>query len=262
MQNYIHPLRWNYYTEMEIIEKYYKSKNRLLLLDYDGTLIGLKKRPELAVPNGRIKNILHFLESDNKNRTVLISGRDYTELAIWFKDLSLEIFAEHGAWGRKNKVWQSLVQTKQEWKEKILVLLQNFKRQAPFSLIENKSYSLAWHYRNCNKRKAEEIKEKIVALIKKIKEENDYPISLLQGDKVLEIKNKNVAKGNIVKEIIAKNEYDFILSIGDDITDESMFQQIPQKGISIKVGEGKSYADYSIPSEKEVIILLMKLSLL
>lgn len=121
---------------------------------------------------------------------------------------------------------------------------------------------MAWHYRNCNKSKAEEVKEKIVALIKKIKEENDYPISLLHGDKILEIKNKNVAKGNIVKEIIAKNKYDFILSIGDDITDESMLQQIPQKGISIKVGEGKSYADYSIPNEKEVINLLMKLSLL
>lgn len=82
---------------MEIIEKYYKSKSRLLLLDYDGTLIGLKKRPELAVPSARLKNILHFLENDFKNRTILISGRDYTELATWFKDLSLEIFAEHGA---------------------------------------------------------------------------------------------------------------------------------------------------------------------
>ena len=61
-------------------------------------------------------------------------------------------------------------------------------------------------------------------------------------------------------EKIATNEGATILAIGDDRTDEDLFQALPEKAWSIHVGAQESAAKYRLGSPAEVRNLLKSLS--
>ncbi len=78
--------------------KYCYASRRLLLLDYDGTLVPFHNRPEAAKPDTQLIHMLRHLAEDTANRLVIISGRDRHTLDEWLGDISLDLIAEHGAW--------------------------------------------------------------------------------------------------------------------------------------------------------------------
>ena len=82
----------------QLLEDYHNSASRLLLLDYDGTLVGFAKQPHLAKPTGEVLTILERLGNDHSNQLVLISGRTKDNLDDWFGALPIGLVAEHGAW--------------------------------------------------------------------------------------------------------------------------------------------------------------------
>ena len=76
-----------------------KNQNeRLIFLDYDGTLVGFNENPNDSKPDQELKEILTLLTKDKKNHIVIISGRDRESLQKWMKPFSLDIVAEHGIW--------------------------------------------------------------------------------------------------------------------------------------------------------------------
>jgi trehalose 6-phosphate synthase/phosphatase len=85
-------------------------------------------------------------------------------------------------------------------------------------------------------------------------------LSLLDGNKVLEVRDANINKGIIVKKWLNKKPWDFILCAGDDITDEDMFAVMPEETFSIKVGIGKSVAQHYVNSSAKIIDLLSELT--
>ena len=82
----------------QLFEDYHNSASRLLLFDYDGTLVGFAKQPHLAKPTGEVLKILERLGNDPSNHVVLISGRTKDNLDEWFGTLPIGLVAEHGAW--------------------------------------------------------------------------------------------------------------------------------------------------------------------
>jgi trehalose 6-phosphate synthase/phosphatase len=44
--------------------------------------------------------------------------------------------------------------------------------------------------------------------------------------------------------MVARKPYDFIFAIGDDWTDEFMFQELPREAVTVKVGRMKTQARY------------------
>ena len=52
----------------------------------------------------------------------------------------------------------------------------------------------------------------------------------------MEIKPPEFTKGSEVLRRMDKQNYDFVLAIGDDTTDEDMFRVLPPDGVSVKVG--------------------------
>ena len=124
------------------------------------------------------------------------------------------------------------------------------------SFIEEKDFSLVWHYRNSDQ-------EKVIKILPQLEEEilaseslklNNFGI--LKGDKVLEVKSKEIDKGRAAQAIIGRVQPDLIVAIGDDETDEDIFQILPKDAISIKVGKKYSHARYYLSDPDEVFAFL------
>jgi trehalose 6-phosphate synthase/phosphatase len=84
-------------------------------------------------------------------------------------------------------------------------------------------------------------------------------LQVIQGDKVVEVRHAGVNKGGAALFWISQDDYDFIIGIGDDTTDEDFFKALPATAVSIRVGMSATHARYNIPSSAQVIDLLRAL---
>lgn len=242
-----------------IQEKYQKAKERLLLFDYDGTLVGFKKEIDEASPDEGLYNLLDTFVADRKNKLVIISGRKHTTLEKWFGQKEYTLIAEHGAWKKNTgEDWEQVPGLSTSWKEEVIKLMEGYTDKTPGSFIEEKTYSLAWHYRKVQKGlgslRANELMDNLQYHL------NTHGLKMLDGDKVVEVKNADVNKGRATLNLLHDNHYDFILSIGDDRTDEDTFNALPDTAITIKVGSNVSAAKYYLENQDEVRSLLYALS--
>lgn len=235
----------------QIKKEYDQAYTRLILLDYDGTLSPFVKNPEDAVPSKELLNLLKKMTTDKKNKVVINSGRNRQVLDKWFKGIDLDFAAEHGAFFKENHKWHKNVQEKITWDDEILRIIEHTIDKTPRSRMEIKDSSLVWHYRNVDVWLAElRQKQLINALMGPASRLN---LQIVPGNKIVEIKSPDFNKGSEVKRLLGKNNYDFILAIGDDTTDEDMFHALPPGGVSIKVGHFSPAAKYRIPVQSSVI---------
>lgn len=238
--------------------KYKEAAKRLIFLDYDGTLVNFTTDPLKAVPNEQLKALLKELYSDPDNKVVIISGRRKETLEQWLGDMPVDIIAEHGAWLREgNNGWTIANDLSKDWKNDFFPLLKQYEMRTPGSFIEEKDYSLAWHYRKVDRGLGELRVKEMIGNLKYAAA--DMGLQLLEGSKVIEVKSANINKGNAAKEWLKNYPASFILAIGDDFTDEDTFKVMPEEAITIKVGAGISIATYSLKNPDEVYTFLKKL---
>ena len=236
---------------------YDDAASRLLLLDYDGTLAPFVKRPEDAIPSPQLLDLLQKMTSDKKNKVVINSGRNRQVLDQWFRGLDLDFAAEHGMFYKENGRWHENMQKKVEWDDEIIDILQHTIDKTPRSHLERKDTSLVWHYRKVDVWLAELRTQQLVnALIGPCSRLN---LQIVPGNKIVEIKSPDFNKGSEVLRRLAQKDYDFVLAIGDDTTDEDMFRVLPPGGVSIKVGNFSPTAKYRIPLQSSVITFLSNL---
>jgi len=246
--------------KIKLLDVYSKSKARLILLDYDGTLVHFAEKPEKAKPAEELLKLLTSLAHNVKNEIVIISGRDRETLDKWFGHLDIGLVAEHGVWIKeRSKKWETIEPLENDWKKEILPVLEVYVDRTPGSFIEEKEFSLVWHYRNCDAElaavRAKELKDVLLNLTANLN------IGVMEGNKVIEIKNTNINKGRAALKWISKKQWDFILAIGDDLTDEDIFAVLPDTQYSIKVGLGSSRAKFYMESVDKVKALLKSISL-
>jgi len=239
----------------QLLNDYSKSNTRLIFLDYDGTLVHFMEKPEKAKPSEELMELLSSLAHQVKNEVVIISGRERETLDRWFGDLNIGLVAEHGAWIKeRGGEWEIIEPLEDTWKKEILPILELYVDRTPGSFIEEKEFSLVWHYRNCDAELADvrvkELKDVLLNLTANLN------IGIMEGNKVIEIKNTNINKGRAVLKWISKKQWDFILAIGDDMTDEDVFGVLPDTAYSIKVGLGLTRARFYIESVEKVRGLL------
>lgn len=245
--------------ESNIFNNYKKAEKRILFLDYDGTLVGLKKRPEDANPDPALYKLLDNLAADKKNQLVLISGRDKDTFNKWFAKRNYYLIAEHGVWIKKpEKKWQLIEQMQTDWKNSIQPIIESYMDRTPGSFIEEKRYSLVWHYRKADPelgtKRANELRDEVSGFI------TNHQLEILEGKKVLEVKNIGYNKGKASLRIIEQNNHDFILGVGDDWTDEYLFEELGNNAVTIKVGLQNTLAKYNLESHENVREFLHKMS--
>ena len=80
----------------QIVSDYQNAGQRILFLDYDGTLVSFAKYPELATIDKNTLEIIKMLSCDPKNQIVIISGRGKDFLEKQFSGVNVTLVAEHG----------------------------------------------------------------------------------------------------------------------------------------------------------------------
>ncbi|RYF52114.1 MAG: trehalose-phosphatase, partial [Cytophagaceae bacterium] len=126
------------------------------------------------------------------------------------------------------------------------------------SFAEEKETAIAWHYRMAH---ADDVEAYAVELANALRSiASVIPLTVIQGNKVVEVKPAQHSKGTVALNIAEQDAYDFIVSIGDDATDEDMFRQLPNWAYTLKVGPGTSFARYRLARQRDVDTLLQQMS--
>jgi trehalose 6-phosphate synthase/phosphatase len=246
------PLEYN--AKIDLITQYQKANKRLILLDYDGTLVDFHAQPHLAFPPEPVLELLQQLSQNPKNQIAIVSGRDRDTLDKWLGHLPIILIAEHGAY-TKTETWQANIKHRQTWKDGVKNIMQTFADNCHGAFVEEKKYALCWHYRNTDKESGFAQSRELISVL------SDYLIStnanIIDGNKVIEVKPVQINKGVIVEQTFDLKNYDFCLAMGDDKTDEDMFETINQyKGMTIKVGKASSMATFRLETIQQVFSFL------
>jgi trehalose 6-phosphate synthase/phosphatase len=248
-----------------LVNRYHQAQKRLIFLDYDGTLVPFREKPIEAKPSWDVLRLLKTLTKNPRNEVIVISGRDRSTLWEWMGMLPLSFVAEHGIWIKeKEKDWELIKSLTNDWKTQILPLMEMYSDRLPGSFVEEKEYSLVWHFRGADPELASlRVKELTDDLVHFTANQD---LQVTQGSKIVEVRDSGVDKGIAGLHWISKSPSEisknstFILAIGDDRTDEDLFKILPKKAYSIRVGMTSTVARYNLPSYKEVIQLLEDLT--
>jgi len=250
-----------------VAKKFRAAAARIIFLDYDGTVVPFSPYPWEASPDKELLSLLGKLSSGGGSRgqyatsVFIVSGRDRDTLERWFGGLNIGLVAEHGVWIRKSpsekRGWVLSKPVAGTWKKGVLPLLERYSDRLPGSFIEEKDYSISFHYRRADVElgavRAKELMDDLIHFTA------NMDVQVFQGNKVVEIRESGINKGFAVLSILKEKEgdggYDFALAMGDDWTDEDMFKALAaappslcREKLSIKVGpaENPTAADYTI----------------
>lgn len=240
-----------------LVDAFRTARQRLLLLDYDGTLVPFAPTPEAAAPDARLLELLGRLTGVERSDVVVISGRPRATLEEWLAPVGVGLVAEHGAWIRESGEWATLAPLDAAWKERLRPVLEAVADRTPGSFVEEKDHSLVWHYRNVHPELAKLRARDLVESLGPLTE--GAGLSVLEGDKVLEIRSSLVDKGRAAHRWMGRASYDFVLALGDDRTDEDLFDAAPPDAWTVKVGWGPSHAKFSLAGPEQARRLLADL---
>jgi len=241
----------------KIAADFQTSPKRLLLFDYDGTLTPLVDTPSQAVLAAKVRESLGRLAATTE--LVVISGRDRAFLDAMFEGIALHLVAEHGAFLRHpGHGWQRLTPPVADWADALYPVLREYAGRFDRSFIEEKETALAWHYRLAPT--ADQGAAELASRLRKIP--SAVPLVVIEGNKVVEVKPALHTKGTAARHFCAQEAYDFVLALGDDVTDEDIFGQVPPWAYTVKVGPGATLARYRLAAQPDVERLLHKLAAL
>jgi trehalose 6-phosphate phosphatase len=199
-----------------------------ILLDIDGTLLDLMPTPrEVWVPPG-LAETLNGLHRRTDGALALVSGRSLNDIDLIFAPDQFPAVGGHGAEMRLAAGNEAVDIHAPPLAEDLKLRLAAIADIDSKILVEDKGYSLALHYRL-----APHAEQTIYAQVARIRAElSSAPLQLLPGKSVLEIKHAGFTKASGVRELMERAPFKGRrpLFIGDDITDESVFDIMPEFG--------------------------------
>jgi trehalose 6-phosphate synthase/phosphatase len=246
----------------EAVQAFRAASNRLLLLHYDGTLVPYAARPREAIPPAHVLSLLATLAAEPGVTLAVVSGRSRSDLERWFGRIDkLWLIAEHGAAVRPpGKGWE-LVRggPPAGWKAKVLPVLEHYLDRTPGSLIEEKEFALVWHHRLSDPEFGEWLANELVATLDDMLADSE--LQAIRGVKKVEVRLVWANKGSVVDRLEAEHrDATFRLAMGDDRTDEDLFERLRERAWTVRVGEGPSTARYSVRTPAEVCSFLDRLA--
>ncbi len=256
-----HPVAYSSDIEIaDLVARARDAEDLTVILDYDGTLMPFYGAPADAAPDAELTHLLHALASRPRTSVHVVSGRTRSSLARWLGDLPIGIHAEHGFWSRPShdEWWQPVDGISFEWKERVRPILEHFTSMTPGALVEEKTASIAWHYRMSGDVGSMQGKELRILFGELL---SNAPVEVIEGDMVIEIRPQGVNKGNVARAILSEASPTMtVLAIGDDATDEDLFGALPRESLTLHVGPRPSVARHRVVDVRVVRSLLRQLA--
>ncbi|KAI7905428.1 glycosyltransferase family 20-domain-containing protein [Cokeromyces recurvatus] len=250
-----------------LVEACKRSKKRLFLFDYGGTLIPHGKPPGSADLSKSLE-LLTKLTADPRNAVYVISGRTKLNIETDLGSIpNLGLSAENGYYIKPlGEEWQQVYDNVDfSWKPTIKEIFQYYTERTPGAYMETKDTSIVWHYRNAEcfdsqyiSWQAAECQNHIADSVNK-----NFAVHVVAGNTTIEVIPHDINKSSIANRILQETHPDFILAIGDDRSDEDMFQflgkQKQLKVITCIVGKRSTEAGYYISNVDSVLTTLNEL---
>src|SRR6185436_15022163 len=132
----------------------------------------------------------------------------------------------------KGKKWKMIKPVRKQWKRKIIPVMKYYVERLPGSFIEEKEFSVAFHYRKSNPEYGDLRVKELMNYLSSFTTNMD--VQLLNANKALEVRNAGIDKGVAALHWLSRmprslqGKPQFILSIGDDLTDEDLFHVMPK----------------------------------
>lgn len=210
-------------------------QQRILLLDYDGTLAPFTPNRDEAVPYPGVAAILQRILRETETRLVMISGRSAWGLRSLLKvDPMPEIWGSHGM----ERLWPSgdyqLTPIDDKQRVALNAAANALTRSNMSSRLEYKAASLALHWRGLTPAAADLAYRLARNAWAPIAEKDG--LELLEFDGGLELRVSNCDKGKAVRTVLAEvNDASSIAYLGDDQTDEDAFRALRSHDLSVLV---------------------------
>jgi trehalose 6-phosphate synthase/phosphatase len=236
------------------------ANERLLLLDYDGTLVPFSDIPSDAAPDAQLVRVLAGISEIPETRVAVVSGRSTRDLQEWFRDApGLWLAAEHGAILRppNSDEWRVFAGRSGQQPERVSAVLEEFVDRTPGSFLEQKEFSVVWHYRMADPEFGEWLSNELVANLDNMLIDTEFRV--VHGSKSVEVRPIWANKGQVKQRLTNSSEPDFVLAAGDDRTDEDLFGELPASSWTIHVGQGGSRARYQVSGPQAMQDLLGRL---
>jgi len=245
----------------DLTSKIRQYKKTSFFLDYDGTLTPIKEKPQQAKIDKEAKALLKEISKKDWTEVFILSGRGLQDVKRQLGIKTITYIGNHGmeAEGPGFKfIHKPALRSRPAIQRCYRLLKKNLRFKG--TALENKKYTLSFHYRGADNAKKPLIKRLFWNTISKVIRTGG-DIVITTGKEVLEVRpNINWNKGSIVKWLLAKKHLkgSLPICIGDDKTDEDAFKALGKKGISILVcpRKRKTHAKYRLDSPDEVIELL------
>jgi trehalose 6-phosphate synthase/phosphatase len=252
---------FNEFTRRSVLHEYQLAKSRLIILDYDGTLVPFQVDPLAAKAENNVLTVLQRLCSETKNDVFLISGRSCDWLDSQFANVSISMVAEYGAKMKlKDKVWTAEIEMTSEWNKQIEETMMKYVKRCPNSFIEVKDFSIVWHFRNAS---ADQGKLRSLELFSELTDHvNGRELQVAMGNKTVEVRRHGMNRDMVIRKMLSGKPYDFILVIGEDKTNEDIFSVLMDdpRASTIKIGEEASYAKYNLLTQRMAISFIENMS--
>jgi trehalose 6-phosphate synthase/phosphatase len=231
----------------EVLETYRRASRRLLMIDYDGTLVPFAGQPWQAVPPPVVMRLLTSLAAESHNCVAVTSGRTAEDLNRWFGAIKgLWLIAEHGAEVKSplEASWEPLrSEVSTDWKSTVMPILEHFVDRTPGSFVEEKKYGVVWHYRMAEPEFGAWLANELVSMLEAMLAETE--LRAFRGDKVVEVKPVWANKGEALDRLLAVlSSPDFLFAAGDDRTDEDLFEHMPTEAWTVHIGPGPTRAAF------------------
>jgi len=241
--------------EKIFIDDYKQSKHRLLILNIDG-LSGQNK----FNPDDKWIRSVKKLPKDSRNTLVLMSKREHEVMESLCKGLRCGLMAEQGIWIKKSfqSNWERLMSFSSEWKKEIYPVFNDYVVRVPRSFIEEKEFALAWNYQKSDPELGSISASELFDYLNDFLASTD--LQVVHGHKVVDVRVHGIDKGNGVKPWLLENNWDFILVLGEDWSDEDIFKILPETAYSIKIKPGSTHARYYLDSLQSARKLLSDLA--
>lgn len=228
-----------------------RNGRSLYAFDFDGTLAKIVREHHAA----RLSRPIRFwLEKLAKRApTAIISGRSVEDLRSRVGTAVPHLIGNHGSEGphTRQEDIQQVRETSSGWLGLITGRFQDELTRSGV-VVENKSYSLSFHYRTVDQR------DEARVLISRIIAELSPPPRIVLGKSVVNVMPPTAShKGTALLEYMRRLDCSTALYVGDDETDEDVFALRDARILTVRVGKKKgSAARYFLKRQGEITEML------